>query len=619
MAKLRGMQLGDLRSAIDSWKQSEFKDVGELRAILTDKTATTAKRDLARQELIRQGWIGVTPAEQKIGDLQKQMEEGDTVTIGNETFTVEELFSDPEKLLQIQTWVDNPETAPPEIKTWLEQNKDAINLKMGELTGAGATGLTGMYQRIKQNQETFALDPSIEKLMSKDTMETFLPDLAEIGLDDVMPLEDESNEDYKAIQDDHAAKVAAINADTTLDEKQKAAKIKELDAARDAALEDKFGDYRKYKFLQSPETAQNAMLLMNNLQTIPGVDGKEIFGQLTSAQMAQIFARGEYGVNDFIQGLKDRQRVSSFDGTNFKNEFEVLARDLGVGSTAGQLANLMDKDLSPYKAILEKAGLKLKDGKLDVTQLRGMIDGLKNSDLQGLIGGSARSMKEALSKLATKLDNEIGRGPELQTELGSDKEREEAFYKANPTAPQPYEKEEARRNTEFSTQMADWNGGREEWSRTIQRFPAFISEGKRLKMKNVDGRMVPVFDDGHFTYERDVGGKPPTENEVREAVYAIYSTQKISQKELASKIQVALAQRREYAAAFNKRVELRNKFERARDDMYWLRDNRGQYIEDLQNRRSDWYNNTYLVDMRKNNQEMQKVYSDLADLFGGLS
>lgn len=578
--ELGKMQLGDLRSAIDSWKQSEFKDVGTLRETLNDPMASKAERQLAHKELRRLGYVGVTPAEAKIGDLQKQMEEGDTVTIGNETFTVEELFSDPEKLLQIQTWVDNPETAPPEIKTWLEQNKDAINLKMKDLLGTDA-GLTGMYERIKQNQETFALDPSIENLMSKDTMEIFLPDLAEIGLDDVMPLEDESNEDYKTIQDDHAAKVDAINKNTELSPDQKKAEIKKLDAARDKALEDKFGDYRKYKFLQSPETAKSAMLLMNNLQTIPGVDGKEIFGQLTSAQMAQIFTRGEYGVNDFIQGLKDRQRASSFDGTNFKNEFEVLASDLGIDSTAGQLANLMDKDLSPYKAILEKAGLKLTGGKLDVTQLRTLIDGLKNSDLQGLIDGSARNMKESLSKLATKLTNEIGRGPELQTELATDAEREKAFREANP----------GRKNPDEKLREAD-----KEVDKLQKEFDAV--EFPYIKATFPGSGYGDVMD-------QDKNPLKPSEalaNDPNWQVRVYYHE--------------AMSRYNEYKKIVMDYRLAKSRLDPWKDMRDSLRNNRAAHWQAYQDDRSKWYNDTYLVNMREENKNRQKVYSDLADLFG---
>lgn len=399
---IRKLQLGELRSAIDSWKQSEFKDVGELRKTLQDPLASKAQRQLALQELRRQGQIGVTGAEAKVNDLEKQMQDGDVVRIGNEEFTVDELFSDPAKLLQIQTWIDNPETAPPEMKTWLENNRDAIGLKVSELMGAGETGLAGAAARVKANAENLKLDESAATQLPKETLKTFFPEFADVGLDTQIP-----NETTIAAMPEGAAKEQA--------KKQLA-------------------NYQKYKLLQNPATARNAALLLDNLGTIAGVDGKKVFAELTSAQVAQL-AQSENAVDDFRAALQDQTNAKNFSGaTNFSAEFYDMTRYLKIENTAGQLANLAGKDLSNYKDIFQAAGLGalLQNGKLNTQFLSDKIAELKKYSLSDLLSGKNRTLKAELSNLAIKLNNQLGRVPQ-EDMPGSAAERDQNFRKANPT------------------------------------------------------------------------------------------------------------------------------------------------------------------------------------------
>jgi hypothetical protein len=407
LAKLRGMQLSEVRSAIDGWKQTEFKNVGELRKTLNDPTASRAQRQLALQELRKQGQIGVTGAELKVNDLEKQMQEGDIVRIGTEEFTVEELFTDPAKLLQLQTWIDNPDTAPPELKTWLENNQNAIGLKVSELMGAGETGLSGALERVKANAAAVKLDDSAASTLPKETLEQFFPEFANVGLDTKIPAD--------------SLAVAAMPETTPAEKAAKQKAQAELD------------NYNKYKLLQNPATARNAALLLTNLGTIAGVDGKKIFAELTPAQMAQL-AQSENAVNDFRAALQDRNNAANFSGaTNFSAEFKDLARYLDIDSTAGQFANLAGKDLSAYADIFKAAGLGnlLSNGKLNQQFFADKIGELKKYSLSDLIAGKNRNIKQELTRLSTTLQRTLERVP-TEDMPGSMKERDQLFRQKNP-------------------------------------------------------------------------------------------------------------------------------------------------------------------------------------------
>jgi len=447
LVKLRGMQLGELRSAIDSWKQSEFKDVGKLRKTLQDPMASKAQRQLALQELRRQGQIGVTGAEAKVNDLEKQMQDGDVVRIGNEEFTVDELFSDPAKLLQMQAWMDNPELIPlnadgskPAFRQWLEANQAAIETKIAELTGVGAAGLSGAVARVKANADKLKLDESAATQLPKETLKTFFPEFADVGLDTQIPNEITDARTISAEQK-LQTDIAKLNErfPTPRSKEQEESyqtQLAALKKTRDDTLEAMFGNFRKYKLLQNPATARNTALLLNNLGTIAGVDGKKIFAELTSAQVAQL-VQSENAVNDFRAALQDRTNAKNFSGaTNFSAEFKDMARYLGVESTAGQLANLAGKDLSKYKGIFQAAGLNAlltAEGKLLNTQfLSEKIADLKKYSLSDLLSGKNRTLKQELSNLAIKLNNQLGRVPQ-EDMPGSAAERDQNFRKANPT------------------------------------------------------------------------------------------------------------------------------------------------------------------------------------------
>lgn len=400
-----------LREAIDKWQKDEFKDVAALQATLRDPLASKARQKLALQELRRLGQIGVTGAEAKINDIQAQMADEDTVKIGNEEFTVEQLFSDPAKLLQLQTWVDNPETAPAELKTWLQQNQNGIQLQIQRLMGGSAgPGLFGAVAAIQGVADKLKTDPSIGGV-DENVMKNLFPEFADLNLDSKIPVDP-----------------ATLPADTSAAVRQKA--------------QDAWDNYQKYALLQTPpagqpNTALTASVLYNGLLTIPGVDGKTIFKELSVAQMKELVS-SDGGVSRFLDGLKHRVRAANFKGDTknmpaLKGSFVDLAGELGFGPTGTQLANLFDADLTEYADIFAgaKLGDWLENGKFKVDKLQGLINNIKNMSTADLLAGKNRTIINDLSNLVTKLTVAAGEVPIKPEELTP--ELEAQFRKDNPT------------------------------------------------------------------------------------------------------------------------------------------------------------------------------------------
>lgn len=407
-AAVQGMQLWELRDAIQNWKQTEFQDVTKLREQANSPLTSRAQRQLALEQLRRLGQLEITAYEQKVGDLEKQMQDGDKLTIGTEEFTIEEVFKDPAKLLQLQTWNDNPETAPPELKTFLQANQNAIADQIQKLIGGADAGLTGAIGKIQTNANAVKLDESL-KTLPEETIEAFFPGMTKVGLDSKLP--------QFTTQDQ-------INALPETTAEQKAAKTK---------AQSDLNNYLKYNLLQQPATAQNTALLMSRLLTIPGVDGKKIFEDLTLDQMREL-ARADFRVNDFVAALGDRNTVSQFkgDSKNPQAEFALTMDALKLGQPGKQLSNLIGKNLSEYKDIFKQAGLSdllNPDGTFRFEALTSKLNELKNASLSDLLAGKATQIKDSLTSLTSKLTEELGRVSQRMATPVAEADREALFQK----------------------------------------------------------------------------------------------------------------------------------------------------------------------------------------------
>lgn len=121
--------LEEVKAALQAYSSQSFANVDELRDVLASPAASQSQKDFARKRLAELGAVGVTSLEEKAGDLQRQMEEGDTVKFGNRQVRVSELLTDPELKAVISNALATPEgladleKSDAELATWVKANQ----------------------------------------------------------------------------------------------------------------------------------------------------------------------------------------------------------------------------------------------------------------------------------------------------------------------------------------------------------------------------------------------------------------------------------------------------------------------------------------------------------------
>lgn len=373
-ADLSKMRLGDVTAAIQQWKQEEFKDVTTYQQTLADPTASPAQRQLALENLRRLGKVGVLALDQKVGDLDAQMQDGDTVMVDDQSFEISEFFEKPEALAQLKGWLDKPDTAPASLKAWIEANRDAIQNKVNELS----PDLQDLSNKVEANQKNLSVDENWKP--ADQIMKEFFGDLMDPSLDD---------------------KLSKLSAD----------------------------DQAKFKILQDANTgpAMNELLttLSKNSFALSGtgLKGTDIYKNLTAADLQQI---AKTGVQPFIQNVIAQKRAKDFvaQPANIEtagNEVRQFLEFIGIPDTGATFSRLAsNKNLSEFQDIFNQAGLGdlLVGGQFNI---QGLKDKVKQLGLTGetkpsasiLDGSNLRTMREYFSKSLGKLRTQLSKVPKV--------------------------------------------------------------------------------------------------------------------------------------------------------------------------------------------------------------
>jgi hypothetical protein len=597
-AAVKGMTLAELRTTIDSWKQSEFKDVETLRKTLAESGPESARGKLALQELRRLGQVGVTAADAKVNDLQKQIREGDKVTINGKSVSVDELFSDPELLVQMSSWIEDPTSAPKDLQGYLTANKNGIDIAIANLLGAAArgdvqaTGLTGAMQRVSDNITAGAVHESIKNI-PVGTVEKFFPGWSSFGLDAKIPASEDA---YKASAGDNAV-AAALKANPALTPEEQA-KIREQATSPEVLAKDpEYNKYMKYKVLQDKDLARNAEKLLTNLEGLDGVDGKTIFDELTPEQLRTL-CQSETSVNAFTTGLNNRQRATTFKGdTNFSAEFKEVADKLNLGSTASQFANLVDNDLSPYIEIFQKAGLSnlldikvnssgsgltrrtWKTAKLNTTALANMVKSLGKASLADVLSGKVSAGIKDLEMLFTKLTQGLSKVEEAVKPIPSEAERDDLFAKSM-----------------YQTSHAD------------------TSQQKLSKLTSAETTSQREYTDFNNEYLR-------INNEYNAVLERYSKNADIRNNRQTDEAKALTAELQRLSAALSasqKRVsESKNKYNSAKSAREQFENNRAQYDKERADYKDAWWRG-YEKKLNEDNAAIRQTYADLGDIFTGV-
>ena len=166
---LDNMTLGEVKSQLAAYRSSTFTNVDELREVLDNPFSSQSQKDFARKRLAELGAVGVTSFEQKANNLQAQMEEGDTVKVGDKQVKVEEIMTDPTLRATIATALDSPEELAKLAKSdsaladWVKKNAGALKDIKDELTA----GLGDLAVNIKDQKDYYADAPpdALDKLV----------------------------------------------------------------------------------------------------------------------------------------------------------------------------------------------------------------------------------------------------------------------------------------------------------------------------------------------------------------------------------------------------------------------------------------------------------------------
>ena len=166
---LDNMTLGEVKSQLAAYRSNTFTNVDELREVLDSPFSSQSQKDFARKRLAELGAVGVTSFEQKANNLQAQMEEGDTVKVGDKQVKVEEIMTDPTLRATIATALDSPEEldklrkVDAELADWVVKNQEALKDIKDELTA----GLGDLAANLKNIKDYYADAPpdALDKLV----------------------------------------------------------------------------------------------------------------------------------------------------------------------------------------------------------------------------------------------------------------------------------------------------------------------------------------------------------------------------------------------------------------------------------------------------------------------
>lgn len=382
-AALNKMDLKQLIAALQTWREQNFQDVTAYQKTLADPSASPAQQQLALENLRRLGQVGVLAADVKIGDIDAQMRDGDKLKIGTATnyqeFDIASFFKEPEKLAQLKSWLDKPDTAPETLRPWIEGNRDAIQNKVAELS----PDLQKLSDTVKENMKAVNLPVGLK--LDDETSEYFFGDLNKPTI---------------------AAKVVP----------------------------------EKYKLLQDPNTGTAMLNLLTSLKNIGaknvGLDGKVLFDSLTADQMKTILTTN--GVQRYIDNIVRQKQVKDFVAAditeaNFANTFRLLVSDnLQLDDAGTSISRLANRDLTEFASIFEQAGLRdlLAGGKLNINIIKDKLKEFSNADTNSLISGTGfTALKDYLTnKVMGGIRDALAR-PQIKKIPSSNKARDELFRK----------------------------------------------------------------------------------------------------------------------------------------------------------------------------------------------
>ena len=129
---LANMKYTDIKEAFDKVTRDNYSNVMELQNILADDYASASEKLEARQRLRELGVVGIRTTEEKVNDIRKQIEDGDTVMVAGKMIRVDELLSNETAQYLIDQALKDPKVlaelkkTQPELADYIEKNRNAL-------------------------------------------------------------------------------------------------------------------------------------------------------------------------------------------------------------------------------------------------------------------------------------------------------------------------------------------------------------------------------------------------------------------------------------------------------------------------------------------------------------
>jgi hypothetical protein len=154
----------------------DFDVIGELKQKVAATTTSDPERQAALRQLREYGIVGSIDPVEKLGDLGKQIEDGDKITFDGEEISVEEVLSDDWLIGRVSDALSDPlemnrlRTFSPEFAEWVEANRMQLEQHVtGVLDSRGAL--------IDTNSQVGKLNaiPDSEVAIPDSLMKAFIP------------------------------------------------------------------------------------------------------------------------------------------------------------------------------------------------------------------------------------------------------------------------------------------------------------------------------------------------------------------------------------------------------------------------------------------------------------
>ncbi len=177
--QLKTMNVNQLMDTIHAQTANEMAGTEELKRKLSDPNIGPAERAEAAQTLREQGAVGVASAESNMEDLNKKINNADTVTFNGQSTPIADLLSDQNISDTVSNYFNDPAAAEelkknePDFSKFLDQHAAALTSALDKI-GQGATGLAA------QQQQHLDLAHTAVGEINSDVMKSLIPSFGKV-------------------------------------------------------------------------------------------------------------------------------------------------------------------------------------------------------------------------------------------------------------------------------------------------------------------------------------------------------------------------------------------------------------------------------------------------------